>query len=219
MHSLTKTFTYSVGKKLVMGATGLFLCLFLVVHLSGNLLLFLPDEGAAFNAYSDFMSHSKLIRLMEIILFLGFCFHIVDGVRLTRENKKARPVPYAVNRQGGASWPSRTMGTSGAILFVFLVVHLNTFFVKHRLLRSEMTMYESVVEAFASPAYSLFYVVAMVLLGLHLNHGFQSAFQSLGFNHRRYTPLIQKFGVGFSVLVPLGFAAMPIYFLLRSLGS
>lgn len=219
MHSLTKTFSYSLGKKLVMGATGIFLCLFLLVHLSGNLLLFLPDEGAAFNAYSDFMSHSKLIRLMEVVLFLGFCFHIAEGVRLTVENKKARPIPYGANRQAGATWSSRSMGLTGAIVFVFLVVHLNTFFVKHRLLKGEGTMYDAVVEAFASPAYSLFYVAAMGLLGLHLNHGFQSAFQSLGLNHRRYTPLIQKIGVGFSVLVPLGFAALPVYFLLRSLGA
>lgn len=210
--------TSSVGKKLIMGATGLFLCLFLVVHLAGNLLLFIPDGGETFNAYADFMSHSKLVRLMEIVLFLGFLFHIVDGIQLTRENKRTRPIPYAVHRNSGASWPSRNMGLTGVIVLVFLLVHLNTFFVKHRLLKEEMTMYDSVLQAFSHPLYSLFYVFAMVLLGLHLNHGFQSAFQSLGLKPRRYTPLIQKSGIAFSVLIPFGFATIPIYFLIRSFG-
>lgn len=199
-----------------MGLTGLFLCLFLIVHLSGNLLLFKQDGGAAFNEYSAFMSTSWLIRVMEFVLLFGFLFHIVEGIVLTIENRRARPHRYALNdASSNSDWTSRTMFVTGSIVFIFLIVHLNTFFVRHRFLHVEETMYDSVVYAFQrgwNGWYWAFYVVAMVLLAFHLNHGFQSAFQSLGLNHKKYTPLIKKLGLLFAIIVPAGFASMPIYF-------
>lgn len=206
----------SIARKIVMAVTGLFLCMFLVVHLSGNLLLFKNDGGAAFSSYSHFMSSNAFIRVSEIVLLLGFVLHIIDAIVLTIQNRSARTVDYLTNDPDANScWTSRTMGFSGAVIFIFLVVHLNTFFVKHRIMGTYQTMYGSVIEAFSMPAYTLFYVIAMAILAFHLHHGFQSAFQSLGINHPKYTPVIKWAGLMFSILVPLGFASIPVYFFIK----
>lgn len=216
MNGTSSVLTSSIGKKLLMGATGVFLCLFLVVHLSGNLLLLKNDGGVAFNQYSEFMSTSGLIRVLEIILLLGFVLHILDGLIVTLQNRRARPIRYIVNSpSANSTWMSRNMGITGSLVFVFLVVHLNTFFVQQRLLQTQASMYDAVVSAFRTGWkgwYWAFYVAAMVLLGLHLNHGFHSAFQSLGLNHKRYAPLIRTVGWWFSIVIPAGFAVIPVYF-------
>jgi succinate dehydrogenase / fumarate reductase cytochrome b subunit len=210
-----KTF-YSIIKKVIMSLTGLFLISFLIVHLSGNLLLFKDDGGAAFNAYAKFMSTNPIIGIMEYGLAAGFLFHIIDGIILTIQNRKARPVQYAVQKSSPASsWPARNMGISGSIILIFLIIHLKNFFVEHRLLGNETPMYDLVAQAFANPLYSIFYVVSMVLLGLHLAHGFSSAFQTLGLRHKSYFWLIRLVGLIFSIVVPAGFASMPIYFLFK----
>lgn len=215
LRAMRRLFT-SICKKIIMGVTGLFLCSFLVAHLSGNLLLFKKDGGEAFDAYAEFMSHNELIRVMEIVLFLGLLFHIVDGIRVSIENRKKRSVRYAVDGSNeNTRLASRFMAVSGVIILVFLVVHLKTFFVESRFIQTDASMYDLVVSAFQNPIYSLFYVVAMILLGVHLNHGFQSAFQSLGINHPVYTPILKRLGAVFSVVVPLGFALFPIYFYLE----
>ena len=213
MSWILHVFTSSVGKKVIMSLTGLFLCLFLVVHLSGNLLLFKHDGGVAFNAYSEFMSTNGFIRFNEFVLLFGFLFHIIDSLVLTLKNRSARPVRYAINKpSANSSLASRNMGITGSIVLVFLVIHLRTFLVEQRFLHAHETMYKSVQSAFQSPYYSVFYLLAMVLLGFHLYHGFQSTFQSLGLSHGRYTPLIKKIGLLFSMIVPAGFATMPVYF-------
>lgn len=207
-----KTF-YSILKKAIMSITGLFLISFLVVHLSGNFLLFKDDGGEAFNAYAKFMSTNPIISAMEYILAAGFLFHIVDGILLTIQNRKARPVRYAVQASSpSTSWVSRNMGITGSIILIFLVIHLKSFFVEHRLLGNETPMYDLVAQAFDSPLYAGFYVISMVLLGLHLAHGFSSAFQTLGLRHKSYFWLIRLVGLIFSIVVPAGFASMPIYF-------
>ncbi len=210
-----KTF-YSIIKKVIMSITGLFLISFLIVHLSGNLLLFKDDGGEAFNAYAEFMSSNPIIGAMEYVLAAGFLFHIVDGIILTMQNRKARPVQYAVQKPSPASsWVSRNMGLTGSIVLIFLVIHLKNFFVEHRILGNETPMYDLVAQAFANPIYAIFYVVSMVLLGLHLAHGFSSAFQTLGLRHKSYFWLIRLVGLIFSIVVPAGFASMPIYFLFQ----
>lgn len=207
-----KTF-YSILKKVVMAITGLFLISFLVVHLSGNLLLFKADGGKAFNDYAHFMSTNPIIRTMEIVLFAGFLFHIIDGILLTIQNRRARPVKYAVQKPSpDSSWVARNMGITGSVILIFLVVHLDSFFVEHRLLGNETPMDELVKNAFDNPIYAGFYVVAMVLLGLHLSHGFKSAFQTLGLRHKSYFHIIKYIGIIFSIAVPAAFASMPIYF-------
>lgn len=214
---MLQIFRYSVGRKFLMALTGIFLCIFLVVHLSGNLLLFKGDNGKAFNEYSEFMSTNLFIRINEIILLLGFLFHIADAIILTIQNKRARPVNYAVNAASeNSSLFSRTMSITGSIIFIFLVIHLNTFFVEHRILGSSVSMYESVIKAFSNLYYSGFYIVAMILMGFHLNHGFKSMFQSLGLNHTRYNGMISKSGLLFSIIIPVGFMTMPIYFYITS---
>jgi len=222
MSWFTKTFSSTIGRKLLVAITGLFLCSFLVVHLIGNLQLFNDDNGAAFNIYSEFMGHNMLIRVMEIVLLLGFIFHIYEAYTLTRRNKNARSVKYAVNHlDQNSNWSSRNMGLLGTVILVFLIIHLYNFFIPtktHNLppvtIEGETydNLYVKVVEAFHNPIYVALYVISMIALAYHLIHGFQSAFQTLGLNHKKYTPTIKKFGYLFSVLVCAGFAAMPIYF-------
>jgi len=219
----------SLGRKFVMAVTGLFLISFLVVHLSGNLLLFKEDGGAAFNAYAHFMGTNEVIRVMEIVLFAGIIFHFAEGVSLVLKNRKARPQRYAQKDPSGATWSSRWMGALGGIITVFLVLHLSDFFYKSRLATPEpgvielvdadgtRNLYAVVREAFAVSWYSGVYVVCMVGLAFHLVHGFRSAFQTLGLSHRGYALQVRRLGAAFAILVPLAFASMPIYFYLRSL--
>ena len=222
MSWFTKTFTSTIGRKIVMSLTGLFLCSFLVVHLIGNLQLFNDDGGKAFNIYSQFMGHNMVIRALEIVLLLGFVFHIWDAVALTRRNKSARSVKYAVNRlEENSKWSSRTIGLLGTVILVFLLIHLYSFFLPTKtgaldqvVIDGEMVddLYSHVVLAFQNPLYVLLYVISMIALAYHLIHGFQSAFQTLGLNHKKYSPAIRSFGYIFSILVCVGFASMPVYF-------
>ena len=204
---------YSIIKKVIMSITGLFLITFLVEHLLGNLLLFKDDGGAAFNEYAKFMSTSPLIRVAEVVLFAGFLFHIIDGIVLTIKNRQARPVKYAVQKSSpDSSWVSRNMGLTGSIILVFLIVHLDSFFLEHRVLGNPTPMDELVKSSFDIWWYSLLYVVAMFFLGFHLSHGFSSAFQTLGLRHKSYFSVINKIGIIFSIVIPAAFAAFPIYF-------
>lgn len=207
----------SIGKKLVMSLTGLFLCSFLIVHLSINLFLLKNDGGASFNEYSSFMASGKNIplRIIEVGLFLMLLFHFINGIRLYFLNKKARPVDYYMNSpEANSTFTSRFMIQSGSLIFIFLVVHIKTFFVSHRIFEAQETMYETCKSAFENPIYSTFYIVAMIILALHLNHGFQSGFQTLGLNNNKYTPFIKKFGTFFAVIISTGFAIIPVYFLI-----
>ncbi len=215
-----RIFGSSVAKKLIMSITGLFLCTFLVIHLFGNLFLFWNDSGEMFNKYSEFMSTNIIIRIIEIVLFLGFFFHIVDGLILAYMNKQTRPITYKVyKRLETSSMFSRIMFWSGILILLFLIIHLNTFYINVRLKGADITMYNAVVNAFSDPVYSIFYVVSMVFLIFHLNHGFQSGFQTLGLNNKKYFPFIKGFGTFFAIFMSIGFASMPIYFLIRSLSG
>jgi succinate dehydrogenase / fumarate reductase cytochrome b subunit len=205
----------SVGQKIFLAITGLFLCTFLIVHLTGNLLLFRADNGAAFEQYSTFMSTNSGIRLMEIVLFGGFVFHILFGIRTWLYNRRARPIPYAMNRPSeNSSLSSRVMFWTGSIIFIFLVIHLKTFFVPARFPGdTHPSMYALVLEAFRSPVYDAFYVVAVALMAYHLRHGFQSAFQTFGLRPGRRR-MFDMLAVIFWLVIPVGFAIMPVYFLL-----
>ncbi|HSP88960.1 MAG TPA: hypothetical protein VLN45_12565, partial [Ignavibacteriaceae bacterium] len=151
----------SVGKKLVMALTGLFLYTYLIIHLAANLLLLAPDNGVAFNTYAEIMSSNinLPIRIVEILLFLSFIYHIINGIRLWFENKKARGTSYKVNNPSeNSTFFSRFMVQSGIIVFIFLVIHLRTFFIPHKFGHPEETMYESALIAFSNTYYSLFYI-------------------------------------------------------------
>jgi succinate dehydrogenase / fumarate reductase cytochrome b subunit len=183
------------------------------VHLSGNMLLFLDDGGSAYDAFSGFMSTNLLIRTLEILLFAGLLLHMLFGLVTWLGNRRARPRGYAMNRAGeNSTFASRWMFFNGSIIFFFLVVHLYSFWVPARFGAAEPSMYLLVREAFASPLYDAFYLLALVCLGFHLRQGFQSAFQTLGLRPL-WLKALDVVAVVFWLLFPVAFAAMPVYFL------
>lgn len=204
----------SIGKKVIMGLTGLFLISFLIVHVGINALIFVNDSGETFNAGAHFMAHNIVIRILEVGLFAGLILHIIQSLILTLENKKARPVGYAkIDGAANSSWYSRSMGILGSLLLIFLVVHLANFWVPTKVAvfaNEEHNTFENLKVVFAEWYYVAIYMVGVIALLYHLLHGFQSAFQSLGLNHKKYTPAIKSIGVWFSIIVCLLFAAMPI---------
>jgi succinate dehydrogenase / fumarate reductase cytochrome b subunit len=208
-------FKSSLGKKLVMGITGLFLISFLMVHCFLNSLIFINDGGETFNLGAEFMAKNWVIRAMEIVLFGGLLWHIIQAAILTRENKKARPVAYAAsNPSANSKWYSRSMGLLGTILLIFLIIHLRHFWVVSRftdeITSGRETLFNEMKEVFSQLWVVILYCLAMVSLGYHLLHGFKSAFQTLGWNHVKYNAIIEKTGVIISIVLPVLFAAMPI---------
>lgn len=209
----------SIGKKFMMAVTGSFLLIFLIIHLVGNITLFFGP--GAFNTYVSTLDIVKpLIRVIEVVLLGAFVLHIFNGLRLWLENKRARGITYKVNgSKENSTIFSRTMAVTGSIILIFLVSHLATFFWRFNVhdpmvLATHHQYYDVVVYFFNMWWYSILYVVAMLFLGYHLNHGFQSAFQTFGWNHNRYFPTIKKIGMIYAIIMALGFASMPIYFLL-----
>ena len=207
-------FKSSIGKKVIMGLTGLFLVSFLVVHVGINSLIYANDNGETFNAGAHFMAHNPLIRVMEIVLFAGLILHAVQAIILTMENKKARPVAYAMtNGAANSSWYSRSMALLGILLLMFLVVHLGNFWVPTKqalMANEEHNTFENLKAVFSQWYFVVIYLIGVFALCYHLLHGFQSAFQSLGLNHKKYTPTIKKIGIWFSIIVCLLFASMPV---------
>lgn len=217
MSWLQRTLSSSIGKKLLMALTGLFLCSFLLVHLSGNFQLLKDDGGLAFNAYAKFMTTFPLIKVLSYGLYAGFLLHIIDGLILAYQNRQARPVSYGYTKPGtSSSWASRNMAVLGTIILVFLIVHLRNFWYEMHWgaigmdAAGNKDLYGVVDAAFSQWWYVALYVVSMAAVAYHLIHGFQSAFQTLGINHKKYSPFIKVVGYAFSILVPLGFAAIPV---------
>lgn len=215
MSNSSSMFKSSLGKKLVMGITGLFLISFLMVHCFLNSLIFINDGGETFNLGAEFMAKNWLIRAMEIVLFGGLLWHIIQAAILTRQNNKARPVAYAAsNPSANSKWYSRSMGLLGTILLIFLIIHLRHFWVVSRftdeITSGRETLFNEMKEVFSQLWVVVLYCLAMVSLGYHLLHGFKSAFQTLGWNHVKYNAIIEKTGVIISIVLPVLFAAMPI---------
>jgi len=212
--------TSSIGKKLVMGITGVSLVGFLVVHCYINALIFLPDGIRRFMEAGHFMGTNPIIRTLEIGLFAGIILHIVQGLMLTFQNKSKRPVGYNVSPGNKSSkWYSRSMGLLGTLILLFLVMHLSHFWVPNRYEQHfgngyEINLYEKMEMVFQDPIVVLVYVLGCISLAWHLLHGFWSAFQTLGLYTPRYAPLIKGLGTAFSIIVPLIFIAMPVAFYL-----
>ena len=204
----------SIGKKIIMGLTGVFLIVFLVVHCGVNALIFMNDGGVLFNEAAEFMATNILIRTMEIVLFLGILVHIFQGLYLVFENKKARPVQYSMtNGKANSKWYSRSMGLLGTLLLIFLIIHLRHFWYVSRLtdeLNINETLFDEMKEVFTIPWVIAVYLLGMISLSYHLMHGFQSAFQTMGWNHKKYTPIIKAIGFWYSIIIPLIFSLMPI---------
>jgi succinate dehydrogenase / fumarate reductase cytochrome b subunit len=259
MSEFKQTFNSSLGKKLIMALTGLFLCTFLIVHLGGNLLLFKNDQGFGFNVYANFLTHFPPIEVVAYILYLCILVHTIYAIILTTKNRRSRPIGYAVKPTDNATWQSKNMGLLGSILFLFIVIHMSDFWYRYKYsgtmtykeyrtdLSSGQTtvadfkptsaefensvstennteivrvkdLHARVASSFSNLWYVIFYVIAMVAVSFHLLHGFQSAFRTLGWVHRKYTPIVEFIGSWlFAVIIPLGFAAMPVvYYFMKS---
>jgi succinate dehydrogenase / fumarate reductase, cytochrome b subunit len=205
----------SIGQKFISALTGLFLCTFLIIHLSGNLLLFKNDGGLAFNHYAEANASSWIIRSLEIVLFAGFLIHIFWGVRIWFLNRRARPLGYHENHPSeNSSLFSRVMVLSGSAILFFLIVHLRSFWAPMRFSGDSMiSLYGIVSAAFQNPFYDCLYIAALAFLAYHLRQGFQSAFQTFGVRPI-WRKAIDGIAVIFWMIIPIGFAVMPLYFLL-----
>ena len=209
-------------KKYWMALTGLFLISFLVVHAAINAMIYFNDGGITFNKWAHFMGSNLIIRTMELVLFLGLIVHVVDGLMLWRQNRAARPVRYAYARpEANSKWYSRSMAILGILILLFLIIHLWHFWVPSRHIVGSLDPYgvDAAGQAnlfalmqlvFSNPVPVVIYVLGCFSLFWHLLHGFKSAFQSLGINHRKYNGFIAACGVAFSIIVPVLFASMPV---------
>jgi len=224
MNWLTNFFTSSIGRKLIMSLTGLFLISFLLVHLLGNLQLLANDGGEAFNAYAYFMTTNPLIKTISYGLYFFILLHAILGFIIWSKNKAAKGGKYAVRSNANVTWASRNMALLGTLILAFIFLHMGDFWFKMKF-TDQLAMvnvagvdapvkdlYAQVAHTFANPYMVAAYIVGLLALAYHLWHGFQSAFQTLGINHKKYTPIIHAIGKIFSVVVPLAYAIIPLYY-------
>lgn len=265
----------SIGRKLIMSLTGLFLIQFLLVHLIGNLQLLIPDGGVTFNSYAAFMTGNPIIKFISYGLYFFIILHAVQGLIIYFGNKKAKSVKTSISTNANSTWASKNMALLGILILAFLLIHMGDFWLKmktgnintvqvagekhtvridgqdhtvmignqeHKVMidgqehtvmiegkehtvrvgDQEHTvmiggkehgiadLYSRVNVAFDQWWIVLFYILGMIALGFHLHHGFQSAFQTLGIRHKKYTPIINTLGVGFAIIIPFAYAMIPI---------
>jgi succinate dehydrogenase / fumarate reductase cytochrome b subunit len=201
-------FGSSVGKKLLMALTGFCFVGFLTGHLVGNLTLYGGRD--AFNAYAEHLhALGPVITLVEWGLVTLAIIHVFTGFLLFLQNLKARPVRYVVNKNGGGrTLSSRLMPYTGFAILLYLIYHLLQF---HFVDKTFTTIYDIVSLAFANVLNISFYLVAMVVVALHIRHGFWSLFQTLGANHPKYMPIIMGGSIVLSLIFGIGFGFLPVY--------
>ncbi len=213
MSWLSQFLTSSLGKKFVMSLTGLFLILFLIVHLTINFTVVFNDDGMLFGELVHMMESSPLIKVISYVLYLSILLHIIQAYLLYLQNRKAKGQKYKISTRANATFASKNMTLLGSLILIFLIIHLLDFFyglkISHTL--PEEALYDEVIHVYKKPGYVVLYTVSMIFLALHLSQGFQSAFQTLGLNHRKYTPIIKFLGLVYSIIIPLGFAIIPVY--------
>ena len=203
----------SIVRKFIMALSGLFLIIFLITHLVINSLT-LASSKDLFNEAAHFMATNPIIYAMQYVLALGFIIHIGMGIKLTIQNKRARSQEYVYNKMSkNTDLSSRSMIVSGGLVIVFLALHLRDYFYQMKFvgLPEGTTDYDLVVNLFTNPYYTAVYVIAFIVLGVHLNHGFKSAFQSMGANHKKYNPLIKIVSTAYSIVIALGFSTIAIF--------
>jgi succinate dehydrogenase / fumarate reductase cytochrome b subunit len=210
----------SITKKVIMSLAGLFLITFLLVHLGLNLTLLFDKSREVFNLAAHFMATNPLIKVFEVVLFGGILIHIFWGITLYFQNRAARPQQYYVSNNSQQSVFSKYMIHTGVIILAFLVLHLMDFWFKAKFIGGmpEVSIdgktYEDmgllVVEKFKNPIFSAIYVGFLLLLGFHLDHAFQSALQSVGLNHSKYTPFFKAFSRILAIVITVGFIAIPV---------
>jgi succinate dehydrogenase / fumarate reductase, cytochrome b subunit len=208
---MSKILFSSISKKFVMALAGLFLLTFLPVHLIINLLL-LKDDPVPFNNAAHFMATFPLVKIMEIVLLSTILIHIIWGIMIQIQNWFARPVGYVSGRKTETSFFSKYMIWTGTTIFIFLILHFcNFYFVKLGLVKGNPEdFYSAAHTLFKIPEYNYIYLTCFAVLGFHLFHAFSSAFQTLGLNHRIWTPIVKVVAVIYSIIIPLSFAFVSI---------
>jgi len=207
LNRLLLTLSSSIGKKLIMAITGLGFCIFLISHLTGNLIIYAGND--AFNSYAERLhALGPLLILAEIgLLFLGVV-HISTGVYLSYQNFRARPGRYKKKKNaGGRTIGSSTMPYTGFLILVFIVFHLIDF---HFVEKADRSIYQIVLETFSSPGYTIFYILSMVVVATHIDHGLWSLLQTLGINNLEYMPILRMVSSAFSLFVGIGFGSLPV---------
>lgn len=211
----------SIGKKIWMSLLGLFLMVFLIIHLGINLTLLRDDNGDWFRAASHFMGTNYIIKILEVVLMAGFLGHIILSFIVQIRNWMSRPVRYEVTTKTDTPFMSKYMIYTGIIVLIFLWIHfMDFYFSKYGLVDApkleggEPDFYSMAASLFSQPLYSGIYIVLMVVLGFHLYHAFESAFQTLGMRHQKYYSTVKVFGIIYSIVIPLGFIIIPVYYLI-----
>jgi len=218
----------SIGRKVLMALSGFFLLFFLLQHFAINMLSVVNENS--FNSVSHFMGTNPLVQfLLQPILIFGVIFHLIMGMYLEVQNSKARPAKYQYsNAAANSSWMSRNMIITGIMVLLFLILHFYDFWVHEIVVKyvdgdmsglneaRQFRYFEELQAKFVDPIRVALYVIAFIFLSLHLLHGFQSAFQSVGFRHNKYTPTIKKLGTLYAIIVPLGFAFIAVYHYIQS---
>lgn len=201
----------SIGRKILMSISGLFLIIFLITHLSINIFIFFGEDF--FNNLTHFIENNLIIMILQYILALGFIIHIILGLFLYIQNKKARgKINYSVNKwKYNSSFNSRSMLYTGIIILLFLIIHLYNFLIP---IKTSITInnYELIKNLFKSHVYTLIYILSFIALAIHLSHGFKSAFQSLGFLNKRFIPLVSSLSIIYYSLICFGFSIIVIWF-------
>lgn len=216
----------SVGKKLIVGVSGLFLVVFLVVHLGVNLTLFAGSD--AYNSVANWMASNPAIVVMRPVLALGLVVHILVSLYLALGNVRSRPQGYALVDPAGSRWASRHMVILGGLIVLFLALHLSSFSIQMMFGTPPKTevagvlmkdAYAMVTARFGLWWYVSIYVAAIVMLGLHLSHGFQSAFQTVGLSDHRWRRRWTAIGNAYAIVIALGFVSLPVYFFIQAQSS
>jgi succinate dehydrogenase / fumarate reductase cytochrome b subunit len=211
--------TSSIGKKLLMSLAGIFLIVFLLVHMGINLLVIIYEDPMVYNKAAHFMTSNIIIKIFEIILFGGFLLHIIYALILQIQNWIARPKRYNKANYSNTSFFSKFMIHTAAIILVFLVIHFMDFYIKAKFGRAAEVIVDGVhyhdfatevIDKFKMLPFVIFYIAAIVFLGFHLIHGFQSAFKTLGMDNRKYTGAIQVLALLYCVIVVAGYSIIPV---------
>ncbi len=214
-------------RKTIIAGTGLFLCIFLVVHLSANCILLLPEETARglYNSYSTTLRESPLIKLVAYLLYASILLHVIYALLITLRNKKAKPQKYVMNNsKENSTWTSQNMGLIGTMILLFIVVHLANFWARIKLgmgdavgldAAGNVDVYEVTSALFHNIYYVIFYTVLAIPLALHLHHGFKSAFKSLGFYHKKGLRIIAKIALVYAIIMGVGFGIIPLIVYLK----
>lgn len=207
-----------VLRKTIIAITGLFICVFLIVHLAANLLLLLPPHLAqdAYNSYSAALRHNFFIKIVAYVNYACILLHVIYAILISVRNRQSRKVQYSsYQKTATASWTSQNMALLGSILFAFIIIHMANFWYPIKIQGHDSDIYGLVISHFKNPLYTIVYTVAMLPLALHLAHGVHSAFKSLGLYHKKYLRWVATASTIYAAIIGVGFAVIPLVVFLR----